>query len=131
RGDAHGERDRVREIEAWGCGPSAVCNGNRVGFPQGMCTSSCAALGPLESCGLIVALTPFNHCIARGEPFGDCVSGHGSPAGMAACDAAQPCRDDYICARSPHDERGMCIPPYFLFQLRVDGHPPVRGLEPT
>lgn len=30
-------------------------------------------------------------------------------------------RDDYICARTP-DGNGACIPPYFLFQLRVDGH---------
>ncbi|WP_210215090.1 hypothetical protein, partial [Mesorhizobium sp. M4B.F.Ca.ET.089.01.1.1] len=94
-------------------------------------------------------------------------------AGMRACDAADPCRDDYICvspvASSPedfeayfdarsnaltkkpyfkyivgkpysaadyygqrfpdrdwldrHDRRGLCIPPYFVFQFRSDKHP--------
>ena len=85
---------------------------------------------------------------------------------MRACDAAKPCRDDYICLRpigydaanghenscsaepaSPAisiprisarksrthawlgrnggkgDPRGLCIPPYFVFQFRSDGHP--------
>jgi hypothetical protein len=52
---------------------------------------------------------------------------------LKGCDANEPCRDDYICARTAaghsasKDARerahGACIPPYFLFQLRVDGHP--------
>ena len=45
-----------------------------------------------------------------------------NPAALRACDVDSPCRDDYICARSG-SERGVCLPPYFLFQLRVDGHP--------
>jgi hypothetical protein len=42
---------------------------------------------------------------------------------MRGCGEAAPCRDDYICARTPAGG-GACVPPYFLFQLRVDGHPP-------
>jgi len=38
-------------------------------------------------------------------------------------DQKTPCRDDYICAESFVPERGVCVPPYFLFQFRVDGHP--------
>ena len=43
-------------------------------------------------------------------------------AGLRACDAATPCRDDYLCVRLDAG-RGACIPPYFVFQMRVDGHP--------
>lgn len=87
-----------------------------------------------------------------------------SYAGMRACDAANPCRDDYICLKpmgytaknakglfdarraavsydpedfgqkapddafltrygGKGDPRGICIPPYFVFQFRSDGHP--------
>ncbi len=41
-------------------------------------------------------------------------------AGLRACDDQNPCRDDYVCARAAHG--GACLPPYFVFQLRVDGH---------
>ena len=45
--------------------------------------------------------------------------------------AAQACRDDYVCAQVAQpsgplfasDSGGACMPPYFLFQMRVDGHP--------
>ena len=32
--------------------------------------------------------------------------------------------DDFICAQAEGqpEGRGACIPPYFLFQMRVDGH---------
>lgn len=116
-----GHQDRVRAVEPRPCRADAVCNTNRVGFPQGMCTASCNDLGPGEGCGTIVSLTPFNHCLGRKTPFPTCIANHGHPAGLAACDANRPCRDDYICARTPGGG-GTCIPPYFLFQLRVDGH---------
>jgi hypothetical protein len=103
------------------CGPEAVCNRNAVGFPGGMCTETCDALSPSSACGAIAVLDPFNACVARGEPFLDCLAHSVRPAGLRACDAAVPCRDDYVCARVPGG--GACIPPYFLFQLRVDGHP--------
>ncbi len=113
-------RDRVRSLSEQACA-RGVCNDNRVGFPQGMCTTSCSGLQAGEGCGAIVALRPFNDCIARGEPFTQCVERTASPAGMRACSADAGCRDDYICARGQHGT-GTCIPPYFLFQLRVDGH---------
>ncbi|MBX3263164.1 MAG: hypothetical protein KF782_26050 [Labilithrix sp.] len=42
----------------------------------------------------------------------------------AACNVAVPCRDDYVCAYVPGapEGTGACMPPYFIFQARVDGH---------
>jgi hypothetical protein len=118
------QRDRVADVHARTCAAGSVCNGNAVGFPQGMCTPTCAAIEARTdaACGAIVALEPFNHCVARGRPFPACVAQNAHPAGMRACDAMHPCRDDYVCARSPNAAAGVCLPPYFLFQLRVDGH---------
>jgi hypothetical protein len=119
--NANGHRDRAKGARTREC-QSGVCNINRTGFPGGMCTSSCAGLGDDGTCGVIALLTPFNNCLARKTPFPTCIAKHVAPAGLRACDRERPCRDDYVCARTPSGEGG-CIPPYFLFQLRVDGHP--------
>jgi hypothetical protein len=120
RPHADSHRDRVIERDSLPCG-EAVCNVNKVGFPGGMCTASCADLPEHAVCGQIAILTPFNNCLARNEPFDECVRKHTAPAGLRSCTLDLPCRDDFICARSL-DGAGACIPPYFLFQLRVDGH---------
>ena len=117
----NGRRDRVVSVQKRSCVDSA-CNRNAVGFPGGVCRSSCSSPGPHGACGKLAMLGPFNACLARHEPFTDCLSNHAAPAGLRACGAGDPCRDDYVCARKSGSE-GVCIPPYFLFQLRVDGHP--------
>lgn len=115
-------RDRIPRPAVLACGPGAVCNRSSVGFPGGMCTESCDSGSPQATCGVIAELRPFNDCLARNQPFADCLARHVNPAGLRACSESAPCRDDYICARTPAGT-GACIPPYFLFQLRVDGHP--------
>jgi hypothetical protein len=117
------KRDRVARVERKACSGDAVCNTNAVGFPGGMCTETCSALSASSVCGSIALLEPFNACVARGEPFFDCLGNNVRPAGFRACDANTPCRDDYVCTKAANGPRGTCIPPYFLFQLRVDGHP--------
>jgi hypothetical protein len=119
--NASSHRDRVGARTRLDCAGSAVCNTNAVGFPGGMCTESCGGLSASSTCAAIAVLEPFNACVARGEPFQACLASHTRPAGLRACGSDNPCRDDYICARTPSG--GSCIPPYFLFQLRVDGHP--------
>jgi hypothetical protein len=47
-------------------------------------------------------------------------------ATLRACNVEQPCRDDYVCLATkdtPQTGLGACLPPYFLFQFRIDGHP--------
>jgi hypothetical protein len=119
--NANPRKDRGPKVGPGDC-VNATCNTNRTGFPGGMCRASCEALPAGGACGVIAVLTPFNNCLARGRPFPECIADHVEPAGLRACDAATPCRDDYVCARTPSGT-GACTPPYFLFQLRVDGHP--------
>jgi hypothetical protein len=83
-----------------------------------MCTADCNAPG--AACGAIAILDPFNACLGRGNSFLSCIRGNVQPAGLRACDEQNPCRDDYVCARTK--SCGACLPPYFVFQLRVDGH---------
>ena len=111
-------RDRVIAIRGTSCIDGAACNTNAVGFPGGMCTPSCGALSDLGACGRIAILDAFNACLAQSQSFETCITEHSSPAGLRRCSRDEPCRDDYICAG-----RGVCIPPYFVFQMRVDGHP--------
>jgi hypothetical protein len=114
-------RDRVAAHPPVACGGGGACFTRRAGFPGGMCSVPCDRLGPDETCGLVPFLREFNNCVAAGNAFDTCILDNANPEGLRACDADHPCRDDYICARSK-SARGVCMPPYFLFQLRVDGH---------
>jgi hypothetical protein len=114
-------QDRVVSASSLGCPRLGSCFSSYGGFPSGMCAMACGAGGADSECGKIAILKDFNACLAHGDPFDTCVRDNADPAAMRACDRAHACRDDYICARSS-PTRGVCIPPYFLFQLRVDGH---------
>jgi hypothetical protein len=124
-------RDRAVVARARSCGPGGVCEATGVGFPGGMCSGSCNPLEPDGSCGRIAILSGFNQCLAARRPFAECLQNHTRPGQLRACSATQPCRDDYLCAQTGSGEPaagaaatgGACIPPYFLFQMRVDGHP--------
>jgi hypothetical protein len=67
-------------------------------------------------------------CFSPGVPLEPCLAEHENRERLRACDAARSCRDDYACARVPGapERTGACVPPYFLFQLRVDGPPADR-----
>lgn len=119
--------DRVQDLTAYDCADGAFCEANSVGFPAGMCAASCRELGSDGVCGGIPSLTDFNRCLARKIPFRTCIAETVNPRALRACDDERPCRDDYVCARVPGEPQGgACLPPYFLFQLRVDGHPAAR-----
>ncbi len=119
-------RDRARKDAPLSCGGSGtVCEKSSVGFPGGMCSGRCDPNDPDGTCGAIAILSDFNQCLAANRPFGECLAKHTRPGQLRSCSAQQPCRDDYICAQAEGAAagRGACIPPYFLFQMRVDGHP--------
>ncbi len=118
--------DRVVLSRATDCGSSRLCEDTSVGFPGGMCSGGCESLGAGEACGSIAVLQGFNDCLARRkETFDACLRKNVRPGAMRSCSEAEPCRDDAICARleGASSGQGACIPPYFLFQLRIDGHP--------
>lgn len=99
------------------------------GFPGGMLRkASCDKLPDEATCGRL-AKTGFNDCIASGKDHKFCTKEFTKTAGLRACDKAHPCREDYICTAGYDDlaqakaGKGTCIPPYFIFQFRVDGHP--------
>ena len=119
-----GHRDRIRKRTYQSCAPSQVCEATKVGFPGGMCAQpSCGTDVAGGICGRIALLDPFNRCLARGRPFGECAIRFSRPATLRACSVEQPCRDDYVCTKVDETPQGACLPPYFLAQLRVDGHP--------
>ncbi|HWB75307.1 MAG TPA: hypothetical protein VG755_10130 [Nannocystaceae bacterium] len=114
------KKDRITKKQLLAC-DAGVCDDNRVGFPAGMCVVGCGEVKAGEACGAIPQLDAFNNCLSTGTAFAECVRTSASPAGMRACDETNACRDDYICARTS-EKGGVCMPPYFLYQLRVDGH---------
>lgn len=150
-------------------------NAKTGGFPAGMLRlSECKGLPSEATCGLLAA-SGFSNCldeVRKGDKkLDECFVERTSYAGVRACDAGSPCRDDYICLRplgytaatgrdafldrrrkvaqiqkpddfgqqepdadwlgrngGQGDKRGLCIPPYFVFQFRSDGHPsPMAG----
>ena len=117
--------DRAEKLPRIACeGERSVCEKTSVGFPGGMCSGPCDPLDGNGTCGAIAILGDFNQCLAATRPFGECLAKHTRPGNLRSCSAQQPCRDDFICAQAEGqpEGRGACIPPYFLFQMRVDGH---------
>jgi hypothetical protein len=107
------------------CSPQSQAPGTKTGgFLNGnVRTLSCDNLPAEASCGPLPAARPgFNSCIGR-KNFDTCLKEYSVGVGLRGCDQKNPCRDDYICAESLETGRGSCVPPYFLFQFRVDGHP--------
>ena len=118
--------DRAQRQPRVACeGAASVCEATSVGFPGGMCSGPCDPNDKNGTCGRIAILSDFNNCLAANKPFADCLREHTRPGQLRSCSAKQPCRDDYLCAQTDGvlaEGHGACIPPYFLFQMRVDGH---------
>ncbi len=119
------ERDAIRRATALPCPRDGVCNRSRAGFPAGVCVAACGNPPDGTTCTGIPALTPFNRCLARHKPFAACAAATALDVLVRGCSADTPCRADFVCSRGPQGQ-GACMPPYFLRQLRVDGHPAVR-----
>lgn len=91
---------------------------------------ACTPGDPDGVCGQIAILDDFNRCLAEKRAFAQCLR-HTRPGPLRHCCATQACRDDYVCAQaaeppgplSKSSAGAACMPPYFLLQMRVDGHP--------
>jgi len=79
----------------------------------------------------------FDQCAASAN-FQACIGDSVRPAPRQACDEDHPCREDYMCQRLEPLEgnkavsttpttKGFCNPTYFIFQMRLDGHPTPEG----
>lgn len=118
--DKNPYKDKVVQARTLACGSGRYCLAAGEGFPDGLCFGDCESR-PGEACGMI-AVGGFNECLGANKIFTECLKNNTSPISMRACDEKTLCRDDFICAGGK-DGKGSCIPPYFLFQLRLDGHP--------
>ncbi len=104
----------------------AFCAPNWLGFTGGMCSERCSVQGEITNGGICAPLPAAGYegdCFLSDEPIEACLERHFVTARIATCDAATPCRDDYACTRVPGAKpgTGACVPPYFVFQARVDG----------
>ena len=124
--DHHSLDKMVMPWKELGCAAGYQCRMPVGGFPNGMCTSPCEAIGtPGEICGP-TAGNGFADCLSGRSTFRECLERHSELQSRGRCNATRACRSDYVCARVGTDSDGACVPAYFLFQLRVDGHPAPR-----
>jgi hypothetical protein len=117
------------------------------GAPGGLAYRQCAAADkafagfeggrvPAEVCALAGGKA-FDRCVASNN-FADCLAASVLRGNRMTCGGDRFCREDFLCQAFPPDVpnvarlpagTGFCSPTYFLFQLRLDGHPdPVKGL---
>ena len=104
----------------------AFCAPNWLGFTGGMCSATCTHNGALDGTAICAPLPAAGYeaeCFTSREPIERCLRRHFMNAKVATCDAEHACRDDYACTRVPGAAAGVgaCVPPYFVFQVRVDG----------
>lgn len=97
---------------------------------------------PDTTCGTEGGATKFPGKPYRDNAFGECVVLLGDQktsfksclssnkfthdSSLRTCSVLKPCRDDYVCVSTNNTfvtKTGACLPPYFLFQFRTDGHP--------
>lgn len=103
--------------------PRDGCLGNGLGFPGGACTDRCTEVGARDGDGICAELPMSgyeNDCFRTNEPIERCIVKRLGLSRVRACDPDHACRDDYACARV-RGGHGACVPPYFVFQARVDG----------
>jgi hypothetical protein len=135
--DRRGLRDRIRNLRTEECRPidgePARAAPSASGFPNGICVAPCERFGLVEGdriCGPVprgqgTQFDGFTACLAQHQQnFDTCLGDDAHPTWLMRCQFDEPCRDDYLCVAVPDAPagQGACMPPYFLFQVRVDGH---------
>lgn len=114
--------------------PQSATKGEKTGgFPGGSirlnsCDSAKMSRHKESRCGALpAAANGFNDCLFKPDmTFKMCLDIYSKGVGLRSCSRENTCRDDYICVESLEfglEDEGVCVPPYFTFQFRVDGHP--------
>ncbi len=124
--NARPHRDQVSSMQSHACGAAQVCDTNFQGFPQGSCSARCDSRLAGSICADFLDVDGFQNCLRSKGPFDRCAKDFVLGVAAAECDAEHSCRQDYVCARTRKSGVGACVPPYFVFQLRLDGYPIMR-----
>ena len=118
------------EAEERGAADEPRCEPNRNGFAGGMCSALCTKEGQRARGGVCVRIPRHGFELACFRPraiIERCLAerSNSNLQLMRPCSRTEPCRDDFVCARVPSIplDQGACVPPYFVFQARVDGPP--------
>jgi hypothetical protein len=140
-GDHTSSIDPSKDKMALGDATHRNCLNPIEGTPGGLVTRACGPDYPKSDrphnakAGEVCAYnggSGFDTCAASGD-FSQCLGDADTfTRGLRGlCDAQNPCRDDFICQRfydikgsnaTATTGPGFCVPTYFLFQMRVDGH---------
>ena len=138
----------VKQINSFGTGFSDktyTCRPAKIGVPGGLAYRQCSPADRVFA-GFTGGRVPDEICgMAGGKAFDDCVATNNFAACIGksvvrgnrpTCGRERFCREDYMCQAFPDDvegaattvkDYGFCSPTYFLFQMRIDGHPdPLR-----
>jgi hypothetical protein len=121
--NARPHRDRIGDLTKYACGAAQTCDTNFSGFPEGACSAACSSRIAGSSCADFLDVDGFQNCLRSKGTFDACAARFVFGAGLPTCDAEHACRQDYVCARTRTHGVGACVPPYFVYQLRLDGYP--------
>jgi hypothetical protein len=121
--NARPHRDRIGDLTKYACGAAQTCDTNFSGFPEGACSAACSSRIAGSSCADFLDVDGFQNCLRSRGTFDACAARFVFGAGLPTCDAEHACRQDYVCARTRTHGVGACVPPYFVYQLRLDGYP--------
>jgi hypothetical protein len=124
--------DRVKPEPLSACGKAdagasddeAQCSPNGFGFPGGLCSAACATIGDVRGDSICVDIPSSGYeseCFFTPVPIERCLETHRARRRVRSCDVEHPCRPDFACVAVPGETLGACVPPYFVFQARVDG----------
>lgn len=116
-------RDQVEALERHPCATGRGCDTNFQGFALGACSISCRSNAPGSVCSDFLDIDGFQKCMRQRRSVEQCATEYVFGAGAQACDAQRACRQDYVCVRTRTAGVGACLPPYFVYQLRLDGYP--------
>ena len=132
--------DKSFDYEAFNCRPTVI--GVPLGRAFRRCTNSerdfeaILANPEVEEICAVVGGSRFDACVEK--DFHSCLDQVIGRGMVSSCNQDHFCREDYICQQLPYQlsgvpteqgqalvERGtgFCTPTYFVFQLRLDGHP--------